>query len=99
MRVNGVPLRVVIFPMLGEAWSSYSLAEAHQQVQVLFSETGVETLDLLLTYSRHQPSALWVNRFDTHPNETAHALAAQQIYREWFAGKNAPSRREPAIQK
>ena len=36
-------------------------------------------LDLLPAYRAHRDEDLVVNRFDAHPNERAHAIAAKEI--------------------
>ena len=79
------PLFTIIFPMLGEEWSDYSLEKAHHQVQGLFQEEGIKTLDLLPFYDQYKHTSLWINRFDTHPNEQAQAIAAKQMFLAWFA--------------
>jgi len=45
----------------------------------LWSLLGVPHLDLADTLLRHPSRQVVVNRFDAHPNEYAHALAADAI--------------------
>jgi hypothetical protein len=51
----------------------------HEQLDRYWKENGVPHLDLLATFSNLPPAKLVVNPHDAHPNEYAHALAAEAI--------------------
>jgi hypothetical protein len=76
---HGVHLSVVIFPFLQLLGPDYPFREAHARLDALWTALGVAHIDLLPVFAGHAPETLMVNRYDAHPNETAHALAAQAI--------------------
>ena len=51
----------------------------HDQLAVFWKELNVPHLDLLPVFRDSASKTLTVNRFDAHPNETAHALAGAAI--------------------
>ena len=75
-RIRGGRLLVVTLPFLDQA---LRFKFAHEQLDRFWSERGVPHLDLLATYSNVPPAKLVVNSHDAHPNEYAHALAAEAI--------------------
>jgi len=75
---NDVELRVVIFPFLTELGSDYPFAKAHRKIMSFCETKGVNTLDLEPVFRRHADENLTVNRFDSHPNETAHQIVTFQ---------------------
>ncbi|MGQ0633960.1 MAG: SGNH/GDSL hydrolase family protein [Planctomycetaceae bacterium] len=79
---NGIDMRVVVFPFLHELGPDYAFADAHRQIIDYCRESGVRALDLQPVLAPHVGEGLTVNRFDAHPNERAHALAAEAIERE-----------------
>lgn len=76
---RGGQLRVVTFPFLQSAGDNYPFREIHAQLDGLWTSMGVPHLDLLDTFSQVDPPQLVVNRFDAHPNEKAHEMAAKAI--------------------
>lgn len=78
---RGGQLRVVTFPFLQSAGHNYPFREIHMQLDVLWTSMGVPHLDLLDTFSQVDSPQLVVNRFDAHPNEKAHEMAANAIER------------------
>ncbi|MGQ0633961.1 MAG: SGNH/GDSL hydrolase family protein [Planctomycetaceae bacterium] len=79
---NGIDLRVVVFPFLHDLGPDYAFTDAHRQIIDFCRESGVRALDLQPVLAPHVGKGLTVNRFDAHPNERAHALAAEAIERE-----------------
>lgn len=79
---NGIDLRIVVFPFLHNLGPEYPFAAAHLKIAEFCQETGVRMLDLRSVLEPHVADGLMVNRFDPHPNERAHALAAQAIERD-----------------
>lgn len=73
---GGQLLLVVTFPYMDQAMRFKSV---HEQLDRYWKENGVPYLDLLATFSNLPPSKLVANPHDAHPNEYAHALAAQAI--------------------
>jgi hypothetical protein len=76
---HGGRLAVVTFPFLQLLGPNYEYQFAHQELGQLWRGLGVPQLDLLTIYKELPPAKITVNRFDPHPNEYAHALAAEAI--------------------
>ena len=76
---HGIRLWVVTFPFLQLLGPDYPFRVAHERLDALWPALGVAHLDLLPVFAGRPPESLAVNRYDPHPNETAHALAAQAI--------------------
>lgn len=72
-------LAVVTFPFLHALGDSYAYADVHSRLDEFWSSLGVPHLDLLKTYSGKSPGEIVVNRFDAHPNESSHKMAADAI--------------------
>ncbi len=75
-RIRGGRLLVVTLPYMDAAARFRS---AHDQLARFWQAKGVPHLDLLPIYSNVPPAKLVVNAHDAHPNEYAHALAAEAI--------------------
>jgi hypothetical protein len=82
---NDIELRVVIFPFLHNLGIDYPFRDAHRRLQDYFEMRGVPCLDLEPLLTPHVDDGLTVNRFDAHPNERAHELAAEAM-REQLLG-------------
>jgi lysophospholipase L1-like esterase len=76
---HGGRLSVVTFPFLHAAGPNYEYQLAHDELDRFWRELKVPHLDLLPLYRNLPPKKITVNRFDAHPNEYAHALAAEAI--------------------
>jgi len=76
---HGGRLLVVTFPFLHNIGPDYKFYPVHAQLDRFWENANVPNLDLLPVYSNLPPSKLVVNKFDAHPNEFAHALAAKAI--------------------
>lgn len=76
---RGGRLLVITFPFLQSTGDAYPFRRIHAQMGELWSLLGVPHLDLADTLLRHPSRQVVVNRFDAHPNEYAHALAADAI--------------------
>lgn len=75
-RIRGGRLLIVTFPYMDTGMRFKSV---HDQLSQYWKERGVPHLDLLPVFSNIPPAKLVVNAHDAHPNEYAHALAAQAI--------------------
>ena len=67
-----------VFPFL-DRLDDYPFASAHRALRTFAAQEGIPFCDLLPTYIEHREEDLVVNAFDAHPNERAHALAAEAI--------------------
>lgn len=76
---SGAHLRVVTFPLFQKLGPGYEYVSIHKKLEDFWRESGVPHLDLLGLYESHAQMKLIVNSHDTHPNERAHALAADAI--------------------
>jgi lysophospholipase L1-like esterase len=76
---HGGHLCVVTFPFFQALGPNYEYQFVHDELDQCWRELRVPHLDLLPVYKGLPPKKLMVNRFDSHPNEYAHALAAAAI--------------------
>ena len=79
VKARGAELLVVTFPFIHALGSDYSYAAVHQQLDAHWQSLDVPHLDLLDTYQGQTAEQLRVNKYDAHPNEEAHAMAARAI--------------------
>lgn len=86
-RSRGARMDVVVFPFFDTWGPGYAYGPAHEQVGAAFRELGVNVLDLRAAYAGIPGDELVVNRFDAHPNERAHRIAADAILDALFAGR------------
>jgi hypothetical protein len=75
----GGRLWVVVFPFMHSLGPGYDYRPVHEQLHVFWEQLDVPCLDLLATFEEHLREGLTVNRYDAHPNERAHELAAEAI--------------------
>ncbi|MGH0033990.1 MAG: SGNH/GDSL hydrolase family protein [Myxococcota bacterium] len=92
VEAGGGELLVVTFPFVHALEGPYPHAAAHQALGAFWESSGVAHLDLLDVFRAHAGEDLVVNRWDAHPNERAHAIAAGAIAR-FLAGRPAPARK------
>ncbi|MBX7166241.1 MAG: SGNH/GDSL hydrolase family protein [Pirellulales bacterium] len=78
-REHQVPVMVVIFPFFHQLNGAYPFQALHERVAEVCREAGVSYLDLRAAYGAYAGPELWVDPTDQHPNEVAHAIAAQAI--------------------
>ena len=78
LKQRNIRLVAVTFPFLHQL-NEYAFAPTHQQLQAFWAGEGVPHLDLLPVFLQHKNEDLVVNAYDAHPNERAHALAAEAI--------------------
>jgi lysophospholipase L1-like esterase len=90
----GGTLAVVTFPFLHALGPDYEYQFVHDELDRFWREQQVPHLDLLATYRHLPPRALIVNRWDAHPNEHAHKLAADALER--FLAQEPPAATRPA---
>lgn len=81
LRTTQTPAIVVIFPYINLLSVDYPAIQAHQQLTRAFKDNHFLVIDLLDKYQEYKPENLMVNKYDAHPNELAHQLAAAEIYK------------------
>ena len=74
-----IRLMVVTFPFLHTLGADEECRAIHAKLNRFWEAEGVPHLDLLPVFEGMEAEDLVVNRFDAHPNEKAHALAAEAI--------------------
>ena len=72
-------LLVVTFPFIHALGKDYAYAKVHQQLDAHWKSLDVPHLDLYDIYQDQTAEAMRVNKYDAHPNEQAHAMAAKAI--------------------
>ena len=80
-RQHGFKPGVVVFPELYRLDRGYPFQPIHDVVTEACRALDIPVLDLLDVYRGHDPRALWVHPSDHHPNERAHAMAAEALER------------------
>lgn len=79
-RDRGVPLRVVLLPYLRTP-PDFDAPRIHAQLADFFQANEVPCVDLLPVIAGKDTSTLVVNPWDPHPNEQAHELFADAIWK------------------
>lgn len=75
----GIRFVVVVFPFLHNLGHSDAFDPAHRAIEEYRKESGVPILDLRPVLERHADEGLTLNALDAHPNQRAHAIAAEEI--------------------
>ncbi len=79
IEANGGKLVVVTFPFLHALGPGYPYKSIHKRLADNWRALNVPHLDLLTIYGDRRPGEVVVNKYDAHPNEAAHAMAAKAI--------------------
>ena len=79
VQAHGGRLAVVTFPFFQALGPHYEYQFMHDELNQCWRSLDVPHLDLLTVYRNLPPARLMVNRSDPHPNEAAHALAADAL--------------------
>ena len=95
-RENRADFRIVIFPFLHNLGPDYEFLQAHRLIVEYCREQGIPVLDLSPVLTPHVSEGLSVNRFDNHPNERAHELAADAILNQLLGDIAAPGEKVTA---
>jgi hypothetical protein len=83
--------RIVIFPFLHDLSGEDSFREARKRLVDFCKSEKVPVLDLDPVFRQHAGDSLMVSRFDAHPNERAHAIAAEAIEKDLLSDLIRPS--------
>lgn len=76
---GNIPL-LVLFPLLYD-FENYKFKSVHEKIEIFCADNQILFLDLLPAFSKYKAKELWANYTDHHPNEIAHRIAADEIYR------------------
>ena len=74
-------LVLMIFPVLWNLSDSYPFSEIHESVSSFAKKHGIPVLDLLPEFDGFDGPELWVHPENQHPNEKAHAIAGEALFR------------------
>ena len=69
----------MVFPFMHNLGPDYDFHHAHTKLVKYCREAKIPVLDLEPVLAPHVEEGLTVSRFDAHPNERAHELAAEAI--------------------
>ncbi len=75
---------VIIFPFIELLGPNYPATEAHNNLQYFFKSKDIQTIDLLDDLKSANWRDLVASKFDTHPNEKVHMLAAEKLYEKVY---------------
>jgi GDSL-like lipase/acylhydrolase family protein len=76
-RERGIVPLLAVHPVLFRLDDSYPFVEQHLEVVADAARCGLRAVDLLPAFRGRDARALWVHPLDQHPNEIAHAIAAE----------------------
>ena len=81
---QGTRLDVVVFPVLQEWPDEDPLLGAYAAIISAWRDVGARVIDTRELYASHSIADLVVNKWDRHPNELGHALAADAVLEQFF---------------
>lgn len=84
-KAHGTDFRVVVFPFLHNLGPEYPFREAHQKIVEHCQSRQIPVLDLEPELTPFASQGLTANRFDAHPNELAHRVAAEAMLKNLLA--------------
>ncbi|MFQ5412907.1 MAG: SGNH/GDSL hydrolase family protein [Phycisphaerae bacterium] len=84
-RKHDVTFRVVLMPLLRTGTGRLDQAAIHEQLTRVFRAREVPLIDLLPVVSAERAEDLVVSGADAHPNERAHRMFADAIWRAFYA--------------
>ena len=76
---NNATVVIVIFPFMYHL-SDYPFVDAHNYVSRVSKENNIAVIDLLPYFKDYADDKIIVSRYDRHPNELGHEIAAKSIY-------------------
>jgi lysophospholipase L1-like esterase len=88
---NNVDFRMVIFPFVQSLGKDDIFRDARAKIVGFCKSEKVPMLDLQPILNEHTGEKLEVSRFDAHPNERAHAIAAEAIEKYLLSDLVAPA--------
>lgn len=81
---------VIIFPFVHLVGQNYPAENIHEEMGEFFKANGAQVIDLLPNLRNKDPKQLIASRFDPHPNERVHSLAAQKLFEKISAYLSSP---------
>ena len=74
-------LALVIWPIFRDLSDDYPFKELHKKVAAFARERGIPAIDLLSEFDGYEGPELWVHPTNQHPNEIAHRIVGEAVYR------------------
>jgi len=84
LKAQNKKIIVIIFPFMELLGPNYPATEAHNKLQYFFKTQDIQTIDLLDDFRSSNWRDLVASKFDTHPNEKVHKLAAEKLYEKIY---------------
>jgi len=81
---NNATFLLVIFPILFEPTDNYPFSPIMDAIQNFAEENDFDYFSLFDSFKGKSGPSLWVSKYDQHPNERGHAIAANAIYSYLF---------------
>ena len=75
---------VIIFPFIELIGPDYPANYVHDEMKSFFNSHDIEVVDLLSDLKDSNWKKLVASKFDTHPNEKVHKLAAEKLYEKLY---------------
>src|SRR3989338_8404917 len=75
---------VIIFPFIELIGPDYPANYVHDEMKSFFNSHYIEVVDLLSDLKDSNWKKLVASKFDTHPNEKVHNLAAEKLYEKLY---------------
>jgi len=86
-----VDFRMVLFPFMQNLGPDYPFRDADAKLVAFCKSERIPVLDLEPVFREHANESLTVSRFDAHPNERAHAIAADAIEKDLLSDLITPA--------
>lgn len=71
----------IIFPLINAIGPNYPATPVHDDLKNYIAENGAQAIDLLPLLKDRDAQTLIASKFDSHPNEVVHAIAAEELYK------------------
>ena len=90
LKIENTKTFVIIFPSTFLLGPNYPAKDIHKMMGEYFQELGLETIDPLPDLVNQDRRQLMASKFDPHPNEIVHNLAAQKLASQINAYLSSP---------
>lgn len=85
---KGWTVKAAILPLIGDLSTGFKMKAAHTNVARLFSDYGINHIDLADKLKAYPSNKTTVNKYDSHPNEFAHKVIAEEIWNKLLNPRN-----------
>jgi lysophospholipase L1-like esterase len=82
-RENNASVVLVVFPVISD-FKNYQFFMVHRFAEKIASENDFHFLDLFNDFSNYTAEEISVNKYDYHPNELGHSIAAKAILKSFI---------------